>query len=104
MSLQLYKEGEAGFEANKILADDGKSVLGDSDWLGEGECRERKESKEDRVRARVHLEEGLREVFVSVEVLRQGEERRIGGDRVWRLMNISLTAQPLLYPIFNDHC
>ena len=52
--LQLYKDGEAGFEANKVLADDGKSGLGDSDWLGERESRERKESKENRVRARVH--------------------------------------------------
>jgi len=73
--LQLHKDGEAGFETNKILADDGKPSLGDSDWLGEGECRERKESKEDRVRAREHLEERMREGFVSVEVLRgRGEE------------------------------
>jgi len=76
--LQLHKDGEAGFEANEILADDGKSGLGDSDWLGECECCERKESKEDCVRAREHLEERMKEVFVSVEILRGGgeEERR----------------------------
>jgi len=73
--LQLYKYGEAGFEANEILADDGKPSLGNSDWLGERECCERKESKEDRVRAREHCEDSSREMFVSVDVLRgRGEE------------------------------
>ena len=102
MCLQLHKDSEAGFEANKILADDGKSGLGYSDWLGEGECRERKKSKEDCVRAREHRGESLREVFVSVGVLR-GE-----GEEDWRRPGVDAEELPAhsaasLYPVFNDH-
>jgi len=86
--LQLYKDGEAGFEANKILADDGKSGLGDSDWFGERECCERKESKENRVRARKHREDSLREVLVSEEV------RRGRGEEDWRRPSLEAEELP----------